>query len=175
MQILKRYLLIIAVAAAGFAADIQGIGNFHKVNDQIYRGAQPSLDGIHGLAKLGVHTVIDLRETGERSNLEKKTVESLGMRYVSIPFKGLSAPTADQVSKVLALFNDNNAGPVFVHCRRGADRTGTVVAVYRIMHDGWQNRKALEEAKSMGMSRIEVAMQNYILRFEPTDKFSVTQ
>jgi protein tyrosine/serine phosphatase len=56
---------------------------------------------------------------------------------------------------------------VFVHCRRGKDRTGTVIACYRIQHDGWDNRHALEEAKEHGMSSFERAMRAYILSFKP--------
>ena len=63
--------------------------------------------------------------------------------------------------------DDASAGPVFVHCRRGADRTGTVVACYRIAHDGWDNQKALQEAKGFGMSWTEVAMHHYVMRYQP--------
>jgi protein-tyrosine phosphatase len=66
---------------------------------------------------------------------------------------------------LLGLLNDAAAGPVFVHCRRGADRTGTVLACYRIAHDGWDNSKALSEARSLGMSWIERAMQSYVLHY----------
>ena len=64
------------------------------------------------------------------------------MRYVSMPIRGHVLPTEDRLTKMFALFNDKSAGPVFVHCRRGADRTGTVVASYRIAHDHWDNLKA---------------------------------
>jgi tyrosine-protein phosphatase SIW14 len=124
-----------------------GVPNFHQVNDHVYRGAQPTGQGFQSLAKLGVKTVIDLREAGDRSISESKLVEAAGMRYITIPFQGMSAPSPSNVAKVLALFDDASAGPVFVHCRRGADRTGTVVACYRIAHDHWDNQKALQEAE----------------------------
>jgi protein tyrosine/serine phosphatase len=69
--------------------------------------------------------------------------------------------------------NSNGSDPVFVHCRRGKDRTGTVIACYRIQHDGWTNIHALEEAKSHGMSFAERSMRAYILHFKPFTDFSV--
>ena len=128
----------------------------------------PPQVGSKGFRNLGLKTIIDLRETDSRSTAEKKTVEALGMRYINIPLQGMSAPAEASVQKVLALFNDSSAGPVFIHCRRGADRTGTVVACYRIGHDGWDNAKALSEAKTNGMSRIEIAMQHYVMRYQPS-------
>jgi tyrosine-protein phosphatase SIW14 len=147
------------------AADVPGVGNFHQINNQVYRGAQPTKEGFANLAHLGIATVIDLREPGERSDKEAEVVKATGMRYISVPMKGLSAPAPEDVAKVLSVLNDLSAGPVFVHCRRGADRTGTVLACYRISHDGWDNRKALTEAKSFGMAWIERAMQSYVLHY----------
>jgi uncharacterized protein (TIGR01244 family) len=142
--------------------------NFQKVNDQVYRGAQPTNSGFQQLAQLGIKTVVDLRDIGEHSQAdEQKIVTGLGMRYVSIPMHGMSTPKDDLVAAVQALFNDPANGPVFVHCKRGADRTGMVVAVYRISHDGWDNKKALSEAKSNGMSMFERAIQHYVMDYKP--------
>jgi protein tyrosine/serine phosphatase len=77
----------------------------------------------------------------------------------------MEAPSDENVAKVLEYFADTKSGPVFVHCRRGADRTGTVIACYRITHDRWDNKKALAEARANGMSWIERAMQHYVLAF----------
>ena len=166
--------LVLAAASAVFGQgdllDAPGVRNFHQVNDHVYRGAQPTGDGFKSLAKIGVHTVIDLREGREFGGDEKKYVEGSGMHYVHVPFAGLAAPTDEQIATVFNVLEDPTAWPVFVHCRRGADRTGTVIACYRIAHDHWDKEKALNEAKMHGMSRIEVAMKNYILRFEPPVK-----
>jgi len=105
--------------------------------------------------------VIDLR--GQRS--EDKDVQKAGMHYFRLPWSGYKAPADSQMATVLSLLNDSSDWPVFIHCRRGADRTGTAIACYRIMHDHWTNQQALAEAKTFGMSSLEVAMQQFILRF----------
>lgn len=165
MKFLAIVLGASALSISGWGADVTGIRNFHQVNDHIYRGAQPAAQGFQTLSKLGVKTVIDLRETGSRSRTEQELVEAAGMRYVSVPLSGIQAPSDAQVAKLLAMLDDTSAGPVFIHCRRGADRTGTVCACYRIAHDRWPNEKALGEARSFGMSWFEKAMQYYVLRY----------
>jgi tyrosine-protein phosphatase SIW14 len=169
--------LVIGIASIPGSAqttNVAGVPNFHQINDHVYRGAQPTDLGFQSLAKLGVKTVIDLRQISDRSAHERNSVEATGMRYVSIPFQGMAAPSPSDVAKVLALFDDATAGPVFVHCRRGADRTGTVIACYRIAHDGWNNRQALVEAKQDGMSWTEVAMHNYVLHYQPSVNTATT-
>jgi tyrosine-protein phosphatase SIW14 len=158
----------LTMASAWASSQNENIPNFQKVDDHVYRGAQPTPRGFQDLAQLGIKTVVDLRDTGEHSQAdEQKIVTGLGMRYVSIPMHGMSTPNSDQVAQVLALFNDTSSGPVFVHCKRGADRTGMAVAVYRISHDGWENKKALNEAKSNGMSFFERALQHYVMDYRP--------
>jgi tyrosine-protein phosphatase SIW14 len=166
-------MLFIAVALPGCwaatAEDPKALPNFQIVNDNVLRGGQPSDEGISLLAKRGVKTIVDLRLADEHSiPHEKQLVESNGMHFVSVPMKGLMAPTAEQLSSVLRIMNDRTQWPVFVHCRRGADRTGTILACYRISHDNWNNQKALEEAKTYGISIFERAMRSYIEHFKPS-------
>ncbi len=158
--------LLLAVACiSGWAEQSapNGVPNFHQVNDHIYRGAQPSHEGWKSLSALGVKTVIDLR--GDPSfQREAKAVQAAGMQFVSIPMNGLEAPADALMQKALELLNANQ--PVFVHCKEGKDRTGTVIACYRVAHDHWTNEKALEEAKSYGMHWFEAAMRRYIMAFQ---------
>ena len=165
---LTTLFLTVAVSSALLAATtVEGVGNFQKVDDHVYRGAQPTPDGFSNLSKLGIKVVVDLREPGDRSAYENKIVTAAGMKYLSVPMYGMATPSNDSVRKVLALLEDNSAGPVFVHCRRGADRTGGVIACYRIEHDGWKNDKALLEARSMGMSWFQKAIQTYVRKYQP--------
>lgn len=150
-----------------FAASVPGINNFDQVDAHVYRGGQPSDQGFQYLAKLGVKTIIDLRESGSRSQAEEQTVTRAGMTYVNVPMTGLTPPTEAETTKILALLEDATGGPVFVHCWRGADRTGAVIAAYHIDHDQWENTKALRDAKAHKMSFFQLPRQDYIRAFRP--------
>lgn len=153
-------------AAVVFAGqDSRGVPNFHQIDSHVYRGGQPTPDGFRNLAGLGIKTVIDLRGPEHSEADEKQIVEADGMRYVSIPMKGMKTPSDAQISGALALMNDDAAGPVFVHCQRVADRTGAVIACYRIQHDHWDSDKAVNEARALGMSWYQVALQRYVGQF----------
>lgn len=170
-NVLSGAVCLIAAALTALAApQPAGVPNFREVNEHVFRGAQPSPEGFKSLARLGFKTIIDLRGGGPRSTAEGKLVKAAGMKYISIPMKGLQAPSDEEIWKVLGILDDSSGWPVFIHCRRGKDRTGVVVACYRIVHDHWQNQKALEEARLAGMSWVERAMQSYVLRFQPAGK-----
>src|SRR5579872_7285774 len=110
-----------------FGASTTGIKNFDQVDRNVYRGGQPTTEGFQYLANLGVKTVIDLRESGARSDAEQKVVTAAGMKYINVPMTGLTPPTQDEITKILDVLENPSAGPAFVHCQRGADRTGAVI------------------------------------------------
>jgi protein tyrosine phosphatase (PTP) superfamily phosphohydrolase (DUF442 family) len=173
IQSFQRRAIIVFLAAvfpvAALAGpEVAGVDNFLKLNDHVYRGAQPTELGFQNLAKLGIQTVIDLQEAGDaRSVGEAKSVKAAGMLYISVPMKGMETPASESVAKVLAVLENTTTGPVFVHCHRGADRTGGVIACYRIEHDNWTSERALAEARSMGMSWYQVAIQHFVQSFKP--------
>lgn len=136
--------------------------NFHEVNSQLYRGAQPRAGGLRRLAELGIKTIINLRGTDEQTRAEQREAEALGLHYFNVSLPGLSRPSTEQVEQVLSLLNASERQPVFVHCHHGEDRTGVIVAVYRITHDGWTSEQAKAEAKRHGMSRVQIGMKDYI-------------
>jgi tyrosine-protein phosphatase SIW14 len=154
------------------AADLatSGVPNFSQVDEHVYRGGQPSAQGVHALAKLGIKTVVDLRSGAERQGGEASVAGVEGMRYVHVPMAPLSAPTDKQISTVLQVLDDSGSWPVFVHCMRGADRTGAIIACYRMTHDRWTNEQALKEARLFGLSSLQHGIRHYILGFQPGEE-----
>ncbi len=142
----------------------EGIKNFGKVNESLYRGAQPDEVGITNLSRLGVKTIINLRMPDDSWKAEESAARNCGLTFTNVPFKGMGRPTHAQIQQVLAII-ETAPSPVFVHCAHGCDRTGTVVACYRIKHDRWSTESALREARLYGMSKLERGMRRYVLDF----------
>ena len=169
-------LVIFALVFTSFASEavrpVVHVNNFAMVNNHLLRGAEPSSEAMGELGAAGVKFIIDLREAGPATDSEKQQASKLGIDYVNVPLRPLATPTPDQIRSVLNLIAENDSRMVFVHCRRGKDRTGTVIACYRIQHDGWGNDRALNEAKSLGMSPLERGMRAFILHFTPTSNTS---
>ena len=149
-------------AYAQSAPRYKELPNFYKVNDRLYRGAQPGAGGIKKLKELGVQTILNLRGEGEETRAEKKEVEEAGLKYIALPMPGLNSPSDEAVEKALKIIDDPENGVVFVHCKHGADRTGTVIACYRISHENVDGEKATAEARKYGMSWVQFGMRGYI-------------
>ncbi|MDT4968872.1 MAG: tyrosine-protein phosphatase [Acidobacteriota bacterium] len=157
-------LLLLSGLSVVLGQDTQekSLPRFYKVNDKLYRGAQPLSGGIERLKALGIKTIINLRSESEGTREEETDAKKAKLAYFNVPLAGLSAPSDEDVEKILALINDVKNQPVFVHCNHGKDRTGTIVAVYRISHDGWTSEDAKAEAKRFGMSWVQFKMKAYI-------------
>lgn len=151
-----------AVAAAQDAPQYEELPNFHQVNADLYRGAQPLPEGFRRLAALGVRTVINLRAADARARAEEQEARAAGLQYFNVALPSYARPTDAQIERALALIDAPENRPVFVHCKHGEDRTGTLVAAYRISREGWTRARAEEEAERHGMSRIQFEMRDYI-------------
>jgi protein tyrosine phosphatase (PTP) superfamily phosphohydrolase (DUF442 family) len=140
-------------SAFGEKLRIPGVPNSGKINDHLYRGAQPRDPGLLELKKIGITTIVDLRgEDPAKLDWERKTSESLGIRFINIPVSGWDPPTNEQVAKFLSVFRDNPQEKVFVHCRYGDDRTGVFVATYRMTVEKLPAEQALKEMYFFGFN-----------------------
>ncbi|HET8964724.1 MAG TPA: tyrosine-protein phosphatase [Candidatus Acidoferrum sp.] len=146
---------------------LDGLPNGGKINDSLFRGAQPREEGIKELKNLGITTIVDLRgEDPGKIAWERAQAESLGIRFINIPVSGWSPPSNDQVAQFLKIFRDHPKEKVFVHCRFGDDRTGVFVATYRMAYEGWPAQQAMNEMYFFGFNGLwHPSMKSFIRDF----------
>jgi tyrosine-protein phosphatase SIW14 len=154
-------------SAYGEKLRLTGLPNGGRVNEFLYRGAQPHIEGIPELKKLGITTIVDLRgEDPNRRESEKVQAEALGIKFVTIPVSGWAPPSNEQVAQFLSLFLDHPKEKIFVHCRFGDDRTGVFVATYRMAYEGWPAQQAMNEMYFFGFNGFwHPSMKSFIQDF----------
>ena len=136
--------------------------NFSKINETLYRGGQPTAEGIRKLREIGIRTIINFRDTQSSVMREQAEAAEHGIKFLNMRLSNWFSPTDDEIHRIIDVIRDPANHPVFVHCKRGADRTGTVIAVYRMIVDGWTDRDANREAKRHGIGWWQVWMRDYI-------------
>jgi protein tyrosine/serine phosphatase len=167
--------LLVPVLAAAVSAearrparrllDARGVAYAAEVAPGLYRGGQPSAEGIAWLKSMGVKTVLNLRHY--HGDSEKAAVESVGLRYERIALTSRDEPTPEQVARFLAIVRDPALRPLYVHCEHGVDRTGAMMAVYRMEDEGWSNADAYAEMESFGAHLIFRDLRNFVKAYRP--------
>ena len=119
---------------------LEGVSNLHRVAPMLYRSEQPTALGMKNLEKLGIRTVINLRAFNSDDDEVKGT--SLRTERVKILTWRIGD---DHVVEVMRMLRKTENGPFLIHCQHGADRTGLMSAMYRILEQGWTPEDALQE------------------------------
>jgi len=176
--ILRQLMVLFLISTSSLNASCSplhgDLPNFHAVHSYLLRGGEPTEAGLKELKEMGVSTVIDLRAPTEQAISEKKIVKDLGMQYINLPMSS-KPPTKEQVETLeqtieAAAAKARERGPetfekpndvqdavrkpgsypgaVFVHCAHGSDRTGCMVGIWRVKHDGYSYDEAYKEMRS---------------------------
>ena len=145
----------------GKASPNDPAGNFSQVSPAIYRGGRPDQPGVQALVQMGIKTIIDLENSDEVVATESGWAKQAGLNFIHEPMNGLEAPRDAEVDDILAKMNDPSLQPVFVHCMQGVDRTGLIIALYRVITEGWTPKDAHAEMMDHGFKSILVAMNHY--------------
>ena len=169
------FLLLAAISAvaepdgtnrpANWAQPIKviGINNCFQVTTNLYRGAQPTTAGMAHLRAMGIKTIINLRAW----HSDKDKVAGTGLKSVRFETEPWHGDEEDVVRFLKAVTDTNNL-PAFVHCERGADRTGMMCAMYRVVVCGWTKQAAIDEMKNGGFG-FSPAWQDLVAFVEKTD------
>jgi protein tyrosine/serine phosphatase len=145
-------IFIIFICSLAFAAELNrspewavrmqlpGVRNLHKINDNLYRSEQPSKEGLMNLKKMGVKTIINLRAF----HSDKDSLEGTKLLNEELSVNAWHIEDED-VIRVLKIIRQKENGPFLIHCKHGADRTGLMSAMYRIVEQGWSKDEAIKE------------------------------
>lgn len=124
---------------------IPGVPNVFKVDEGVYRSAQPSAEGVRNLRERGFETILSLRSL----HSDRAAIGETGLAYEHIRMKAWR-PTEAEVVRFLQIVCNPKRQPVLVHCQHGADRTGAMCALYRVLVQGWSKEEALREMRQGG-------------------------
>ncbi|MGV6818771.1 MAG: phosphatase domain-containing putative toxin [Thiotrichales bacterium] len=122
----------------------EGVPNLYQVDKRLYRSAQPLRNGMQSLSDFGIATVLNLRYT----QTDRHLANAQGLTLLHLPMLA-NHISPDELRKAVDLIVQADS-PVLVHCLHGADRTGAVVAAYRILQQGWSAEAALDELQYGG-------------------------
>jgi protein tyrosine/serine phosphatase len=129
----------------------QDIPAFGRVTEDIYRGSCPKPAGYLKLKQMGIKTIINLTHNTKQFEYEKSLAKEYGFTVINIPFSVYTWPEDEKVLLFLKTALDHKNAPIFVHCSNGRDRTGMLIAVYRVIVEKWQPKVAYQEACDYGL------------------------
>ncbi|HEY4052878.1 MAG TPA: dual specificity protein phosphatase family protein [Terriglobales bacterium] len=128
-----------------------GVSNLGEVNSHLYRGGQPKGAGYSNLKKMGIDVVVDVRLSGKET--EKRNVNQAGMQFIAIPWHCFF-PKDKIFAEFLEVLRENRDKKIFVHCRYGDDRTGMMIAAYRMAVENWTTEEAKKEMEKFGFHHL---------------------
>lgn len=125
--------------------ELEGVPNLHRITPMLYRSEQPTALGMRNLEKMGIRTVINLRAFND----DESEVRGTNLRTERT--KILTWRVDDKhVIEVMSMLKQAENGPFLIHCQHGADRTGLMSAMYRMLEQNWSPEDALAELTDGG-------------------------
>lgn len=138
--------------------ELAGVPDMYQITPLIFRSARPSAAGMRALDELGIRTVIDLCGYYD----DRKLLADTRLRQLRIPIDLREIGDAEIIA-VLRKLKRNKEGPFLIHCHGGADQTALVSAMYRIVVEGWEKERAIDEMMHGGFDRH--AVRKSIVRY----------
>ena len=135
---------------------LSGLPNAGRVAPGIFRGGQPAAEGYRTLKEMGIRTVVNLR----LRHSEKAAVEAEGMRSIEVPINTIGKVDRSTIDRIVGLMADPSLQPLYLHCKLGQDRTGIVVAAYRMKKEGWTYKEAVAEMQAFGFNDIWINLKD---------------
>jgi|SRR6201993_718311 len=148
---------------AAYKLNVIGFTNLYKVDDSLYRCEQPSRKDFILIDSIGIKTVINLRQR----KTDNYKIEKTGLALVNVPMNAWTISYTNITAGMKAIKSAKK--PALVHCKHGADRTGCIVAIYRIINCGWTREEAIKEFRYGGFHYHEKSFPNILRLLETVD------
>ena len=162
MASLLSYLVVVFLASSSVAygapqavpvslsqAEVS-VPNMSVVESNLYRGGQPSFQDLRSLRDGGVKIDLSLDNEKRLISAEAEQAAALGLKFINIPLSPMHRPSDSEILRFLSVVENKDNEPVFVHCVHGRDRTGTMVALYRMHDEEWSADQAYAEMLKNG-------------------------
>lgn len=155
-----------SLTASAQSIDPQQVPNFKVVSPgKVYRSAQPTMEGIHELAHMGIKTIINLRnERMQLIEMEAGTAKLANINHISIPLASWGTPKDADITRAIQILRNPHNYPILVHCKHGEDRTGLVIALHRIFNENVDPEAAELEMKANGFHNSLYKLKLYFSR-----------
>jgi protein tyrosine/serine phosphatase len=151
--------------SVGLESAAEAIPKLRMVSSELLRGGEPKEGGLQLLKTAGVRTVVNLRMEGEDVSEEELEAKAVGLNFISLPMSVAKRIPDEYIRTFLSIANDPQMQPVFVHCKHGEDRTGAMVAIYRMSKQGWSLEQSYREMMDMGFHRIFLNLSKSVSAF----------
>lgn len=149
----SQFLIFASLIVFGLKA--LALDEFKPVSKNVFRSAQPQESDYQLLRNFNVGTIINLRND---NTVEESKTHALtnGFEFYNLALDSKSTE-ADYSRALTHFFNiiDEKADSgksILVHCVRGKDRTGLLVALYRVLREHKSPQEAFNEWRESGLS-----------------------
>jgi uncharacterized protein (TIGR01244 family) len=144
---------IVAAHAQVTKSTMAGVTNFAQVETTVACAGIIKPESVAGIRKMGFASIIDLQLADEaNANIpaETEAAKAAGIAFIHIPFSS-SKPDPAVADQFLKTISETANQPAFIHCASG-NRAAAMWAIKRMVIDGWDKDRAMEEAAQLGLS-----------------------
>ena len=124
-----------------WAKPVEQSVNLFQVTPTLFRSEQLTAKDEALLQQNNIKTIINLRFFDRNDDQEE--LSNLPLNLINHPLKSWHIKPKQIAAVLYEIEQAQQQGGVLVHCYHGADRTGLIIGMYRIVNQGW----SIEEAK----------------------------
>ncbi len=148
------FALVLFISSFAVIVTANALCTPEKVSDGVFRGPHPEEADLRELSGMGIGTVLSLEDNPSVVEEEERACRSLNINFVNIPLSEIASPSPSALKQAVNVIQQYRNGGIYVHCRRGVDRTGYVIASFRMLVENRKLAAAYKECCDHGHSKL---------------------